>query len=182
MPLENSYLFHGHRYRDFSDSWFWKHYQPMFESVGLPLYQPVAGCSEIINMGIVREAGWEGWAQSCLRSAKVGRLRSVLEMFRKNSMLGLPFSMSNEIITFLGKEPIKQAASTLYSIQRGGVSSTEKTSAANFQIQSLLDMDFSFLDHHYAPALKLLPEKYQHFTTARLKGYVEKMTSPEVAQ
>ena len=42
-------------------------------------------------------------------------------------------------------------------------------------------MDFSFLDHHYAPALKLLPEKYQHFTTARLKGYVEKMTSPEVA-
>jgi len=97
-------------------------------------------------------------------------------------MLGLPFSMSNEIITFLGKEPIKQAASTLYSIQRGGVSSDGKDIRTEFPlIHSLLDMDFSFLDHHYAPALKLLPEKYRHFTTTRLKGYVEKMTSPEVA-
>jgi len=183
MPLENSYLFHGHRYRDFPGSWFWKHYQPMFESVGLPLYQPVAGCSEIINMGIVREAGWEGWAQSCLRSAKGGTVcGQCWKCFRKNSMLGLPFSMSNEIITFLGKEPIKQAVSTLYSIQRGCVSSEGKDIRAEFpQIQSLLEMDFSFLEHHYAAALKLLPEKYQHFTTTRLKGYVEKMTSAEVA-
>ena len=98
-------------------------------------------------------------------------------------MLGLPFSMSNEIITFLGKEPIKQAASTLYSIQRGGVSSDGRDIRTEFpQIHSLLDMDFSFLDHHYAPALNLMPKKYQHFTTTRLQGYVEKMTSQEVAK
>ena len=97
-------------------------------------------------------------------------------------MLGLPFSMSNEIITFLGKEPIKQTASTLYSIQRGGVSSEGKDIRAEFpQIHALLEMDFSFLDHHYAPALELLPEKYQHFTTTRLRRFVVKMTSQETA-
>ena len=183
MPLENSYLFHGHRYREFSESWFWKHYRPMFESVGLPLYQPVAGCSEIINMGIVRDTGWEGWAQSCLRSAKAGSVcGQCWKCFRKNSMLGLPFSMSNEIITFLGKEPIKQAASTLYSIQRGGISSVGKDIRAEFpQIQPLLEIDFTFLEHHYPPALQLVPDKYQDFTTTRLQGYVRKMTSLEVS-
>ena len=42
MPLENSYLFHGHQYRDFASSRFWNHYSKMFADVGLPLYQPVA--------------------------------------------------------------------------------------------------------------------------------------------
>ena len=94
-------------------------------------------------------------------------------------MLGLPFSMSNEIITFLGKEPIKQAASTLYSIQRGGVSSDGKDIRGEFpQIQSLLDMDFSFLDHHYAPA-KWSCLRNTSIYTPDSKGYVEKMTSPE---
>ena len=31
-------------------SWFWRHYSELFESIGLPIYQPVAGCSEIINI------------------------------------------------------------------------------------------------------------------------------------
>ena len=77
----------------------------------------------------------------------------------------------------------KAGRGTLYSIQRGGVSSDGRDIRTEFpQIHSLLDMDFSFLDHHYAPALNLMPEKYQHFTTTRLQGYVEKMTSQEVAK
>ena len=31
----------GHKFRDFSTSWFWKHYSPMFDQVGLSLYQPL---------------------------------------------------------------------------------------------------------------------------------------------
>ena len=46
----------------------------MFESIGLPLYQPVAGCSEVVNLDIVVAAGWDGWAQSCLRSTKGGQV------------------------------------------------------------------------------------------------------------
>ena len=95
--------------------------------------------------------------------------------FRKNSMLGLPFSMSNEIITFLGKEPIKQAASTLYSIQRGGVSSEGKDIRTEFpQIHSLLKMDFSFLDHHYAPALKLNPRDTKISTGLASRGMLRR--------
>ena len=35
MPLENSYLWHGYRYRNFHESWFWNHYAPLFASIGL---------------------------------------------------------------------------------------------------------------------------------------------------
>ena len=75
--------------------------------------------SEIINMRIVQSNNLEQHAQSCLRSNKPGVPCSACwKCFRKNSFLGHPFKISNEIITFLNKRPLKQAASTLYSIQR----------------------------------------------------------------
>ena len=84
MPLENTYLWHGFRFRDFSKSWFWKHYSKIFSEVGLDLYQPVAGCSEIINLRIVKKIGWEKFAQSCLRSDSPGEGCSVCwKCFRK---------------------------------------------------------------------------------------------------
>ena len=80
MPLENSYLFHGYKYRDFQQSWFWKHYAPMFDAIGLSLYQPVAGCSEVVNLNIVTASGWDGWAQSCLRSSRPGLVLSLIHI------------------------------------------------------------------------------------------------------
>ena len=86
MPLENTYLWHGYKYRDFSDTWFWKHHSKLFSDVGLPLYQPVAGCSEIVNMKISEQKGWLGWAQSCLRSNIPGEVcGKCWKCFRKNS-------------------------------------------------------------------------------------------------
>mgnify|MGYP006084512817 CR=1 FL=1 len=173
MPLENSYLFHGYRYRDFADSWFWKHYAPMFESVGLPLYQPVAGCSEVINLNIVIASGWDGWAQSCLRSTTGGKVcGGCWKCFRKNTLQGLPFRMSNEINTFLSKEPLKQAASTIYSIQKGGISKKGVDIRTKFtHLSPFFDMDLSFLERYLEDSLELLPPKYRKFTESKLKQY-----------
>lgn len=182
MPLENSYLFHGHQYRDFAESWFWKHYSPMFESVGLPLYQPVAGCSEIINMKIVKQCGWEGWAQSCLRSTHGGEVcGQCWKCFRKNSMLGLPFTLSNEITTFLNKVPIKQAASTLYSIQKSGISRKGEDIRKKFpSILPLLETDFSFLESFHPGATDIIPEKYRTYTKTRLNLFCSRMSRSEL--
>lgn len=184
MPLENSYLFHGYRYRDFASSWFWKHYAPMFASVGLPLYQPVVGCSEIINMNIVIASGWDGWAQSCLRSTRGGTVCGACwKCFRKNTLQGLPFTMSNEINTFLSKQPLKQAASTLYSIQRGGISKEGVNIVSQFpHIEPYVKMDFAFLEHHLDDALNLIPEKYRTFTETRLRRFSLPMDDNEKRQ
>ena len=184
MPLENSYLFHGYKYRDFATSWFWKHYAPMFESVGLPLYQPVVGCSEIINLNIVIASGWDGWAQSCLRSNRGGEVcGGCWKCFRKNTLQGQPFTMSNEITTFLSKKPLKQAASTLYSIQKGGHSKEGVDILSTFpQISTYLELDFSFLERYLPASLELMPEKYREFTEDRLNSFALPMNEAEKEQ
>ena len=119
MPLENTYLFHGHRYRNFGTSWFWRHHSEIFNNIGLSIYQPVAGCSEVINQHIVAQNGLLDYAQSCLRSDIPGvPCGACWKCFRKNTLAGHEFKFSKEIDTFLQKRPLKQAASTLYSIQK----------------------------------------------------------------
>ena len=184
MPLENSYLFHGHRYRDFATSWFWNHYAPMFEGAGLPLYQPVAGCSEVINLNIVIASGWDGWAQSCLRSMRGGEVcGECWKCFRKNTLQGSPFEISNEINTFLSKEPLKQAVSTLYSIQRGGVSKKGVNIRTQYpHLSQFIEMDFSFLERYIADALLLIPEKYRGFTETKLNMFALPMNTKQEDQ
>ena len=59
MPLENAYFFHGSQVRNFKETSFWQKYSPMFAYLGIPIYQPVAGCSEIANNTIVNENGYK---------------------------------------------------------------------------------------------------------------------------
>ena len=182
MPLENSYLWHGYRYRDFSTSWFWTHNSKLFSDVGLDLYQPVAGCSEIINMHIVEKMEWSSWAQSCLRSKKPGEVcGKCWKCFRKNSLLGIPFQYAGEIETFLSKRPLKQAASTLYSIQKGGISKEGINIKDKIpDLESLLLYDFDFLNRYYQPASDLFPQRYRSFTKKRLARFAKPMSSADM--
>jgi len=184
MPLENSYLFHGYRYRDFNKSRFWKTYSHIFESVGLALYQPVAGCSEVINMKIAVQQGWSGWAQSCLRSSKEGiGCGKCWKCFRKNTLIGLPFSMSNEIETFLSKTPLKQAASTLYSIQKNETSSEGIIITKKFShLKPFIALDLSFLQYYHKSAMELIPDKYRKFTEDKLAQFALPMTTSNTAK
>jgi hypothetical protein len=182
MPLENTYLWHGYKYRDFSETWFWNHYSKIFEEVGLPLYQPVAGCSEIVNMQIVEQMNWTGFAQSCLRSNTPGKVCGrCWKCFRKNSLLGIPFKLEGEIETFLAKRPLKQAASTLYSIQQGGVSEKGIKIKERFpDLKPLLALDFDFLNRYLPTASELLPARYRDYTVERLIQYSQSMKASDL--
>jgi len=183
MPLENSYLWHGYKFRDFSDTWFWKHYSKLFSDVGLDLYQPVAGCSEIINMEIVKQIQWDGWAQSCLRSKVEGDVcGKCWKCFRKNALLGVPFEYAGEIKNFLQKRPLKQAASTIYSIQKGGVSKEGVVIKDEIEdIKHLLNDNYQWMDNHYPPALNLLPPRYLNYTKSKLEKYARPMSAEDIS-
>lgn len=184
MPLENTFLWHGYKYRDFGGTWFWSHYSKLFEKVGLPLYQPVAGCSEIVNMKIVEKMGWTGFAQSCLRSSTAGEVCGrCWKCFRKNSLLEIPFQLAGEIETFLSKRPLKQAASTLYSIQHGGVSEKGIVISDKFpDLRPLLEQDFNFLNRYSELATELLPLRYQNYTKERLQQFAEPMSVEDLTR
>ena len=92
--------------------------------------------------------------------------------------MGLPFSMSNEINTFLSKKPLKQAASTLYSIQQNGKSSEGIIIAKEFpHLKPFLALDLEFLQFHHKSAMELIPEKYRKFTEKKLAQFASPMTA-----
>jgi len=174
MPLENSYLWHGQKFREFSDTWFWKKHAPLFESIGLPILQPVMGCSEIINQKIVEGAGFGDYAQSCLRSNAGNTCGQCWKCFRKNSLKGRKISISKEIDTFLKQDKLKMAASTIFSIQRMQTldNAFYRQLINNYpNLESLVTENVSFLEQYYAPALSLIPEKYREYVEARIKHY-----------
>ena len=180
MPLENSYLFHGQTYRNFEETHFWKKHSELFDSIGLPIYQPVMGCSELVNRNIVDAFGYGELAQSCLRAPVGTSCGSCWKCFRKNTLIGKPFTMSKEISTFLSKKPLKMAASTIYSIQKLQQKGIAEEILLEYEhIRELIDLDVSFLEGYYPPAIKLIPEKYRNITENLLSEFAEKMRKIE---
>ena len=101
---------------NFSETWFWKN-DSLFESIGLPILQPVMGCSEVVKKKIVDRQ--DTVIMPNLVLGQIPRyLWTVLKCFRKNSLKGRKISISKEIDTFLGQEKLKMAASTIFSIQK----------------------------------------------------------------
>lgn len=176
MPLENSFLFHGQKFRDFKETYFWKKHSELFESIGLPIYQPVMGCSELVNRQITDLFGYGELAQSCLRATAGKNCGQCWKCFRKNTLIGKPFTMSNEISTFLNKKPLKMAAATIYSIQKLDERGLAEDILIEYEhLQNLIDMDVSFLEGFYPPATELLPEKYKEITENLLAKCVKEM-------
>ena len=171
MPLENSYLWHGQKFREFSETWFWKKHAPLFQSVGLPILQPVMGCSEIINQKIVEDSGFSHFAQSCLRANAGKTCGQCWKCFRKNSLKGREISISKEIDTFLNQEKMKMAASTIYSIQKMRTQHErffQELMKAYPHLKTLIKEDVQFLETYYSPALELIPIKYRDYVKSRL--------------
>tara|TARA_A100000164_G_scaffold254849_1_gene227065 strand:+ start:713 stop:4327 length:3615 start_codon:yes stop_codon:yes gene_type:complete len=174
MPLENSYLWHGQNFREFSETWFWKKHAPLFESIGLPILQPVMGCSEIINQKIVNSAELGEFAQSCLRADAGKTCGQCWKCFRKNSLKGRRVSISKEIDTFLRQDKLKMAASTIYSIQKMEKMDVKLYSELmeNYQhLKKVINEDVTFLEKFYSPALSLIPVKYREYVKSRLLYY-----------
>ena len=181
MPLENSYLFHGYKYRDFSKTWFWRLYGSLFDSIGLPILQPVAGLSEVINQRIVEENGMIEFAQSCLRSTTPGQVcGKCWKCFRKNTLSGHPWEMSSEIKKFLKKTPMKQAASTIYAFQKmGGRKGSIPRKLRGFeQVTKFWNIELSWLECYLPESIDLIPTKYQKGVLEKLSLYAKPMNKP----
>ena len=94
--------------------------------------------------------------------------------------MGKNYSIRGEIKTFLGKKPLKQAVSTIYSIQESSSKQKKKIEKMFPSVKDLLSLDLDFLNFHYAPALEFLPLRYREFTKNRLKLFAEPMNEHHI--
>ncbi len=179
MPLENSYLFHGHSGRDFLKSQYWIHHKSIFEKAGLDLILPSAGLSEIINLKIVEDSELGHLAQSCLRAKNAGVVcGECWKCFRKNSLRGEPVVFSKEVDTFLQKQPLKQAASTIYALQKIGLKNPNLLEKYT-HLKSVLQIDVNWLLHYHPDSDEYIPTEMRTYYLNKLKTHATVMTSEE---
>ena len=180
MPLENAYLFHGHKGRDFNDSTYWKTHSTILQKAGLDLLFPTAGASEIINQAIVEQSPYDNYSESCLRSSEVGKVCGrCWKCFRKNSLKGKAVSIKGEIEVFLQKRPLKQAISTLYAIQRLPLQQQELIRQQFPDLTKLLKEDFSLIERYYPKSLEIIPERYRKRIQEKLDEVSKPMSENE---
>ena len=152
MPIDNTYLWHGHRWRDFSASGWWKLWAPLMSSVGLDIVLPIGGISQASTVRLVQEAGLGDVVSSCLRAPFPG-CGKCWKCFHKHTLLGREVDYeAQEIQTFLAKRPIKTATHVLWWINE------HDRWALIPDLMHLKEHDLSAWTTHYAPAFDLLPD------------------------
>lgn len=183
MPLENSYLFHGHKGRNFNESSYWKTYSSILQKAGLDLLFPTVGASEIINQKIVESSAYDDYAESCLRSKQEGRVcGKCWKCFRKNSLKGKEVVIQGEIEIFLQKRPLKQAISTLYAIQRLPKDQQDSIKKKYPDLSLLLDDDYSMIERYFPLFVEIIPAQYRSKILEKIRAFAESMTEEECSQ
>ena len=97
-------------------------------------------------------------------------------------MRGRDIRLEGETLSFLGKRPLKQAASTLYAIQRLPQEQRQQISMLHKDLENLLDADYSLLERFHPEALCLVPERYRSRTESKIRALIDQMTDVEQEQ
>lgn len=173
MVLESAYLYCGYKYREFADTLYWQKWNALFSTVGLPIYQPVAGCSEIITEKIIADCKLDAVACSCIRGAEGSTCGKCYKCYRKGAAGGDLTPKSEAVTDILNHTPLKMASSMIYTMQKAGESAIIPN-----PLRPYFGLDVSWLEGYYPPSLALIPEKYRALTKTNLEKHCAPMAEP----
>jgi len=87
-------------------------------------------------------------------------------------------SIINDILELKMKKPqTDEIKLAIQKLQQKGIA--EEILLEYEHIRELIDLDVSFLEGYYPPAIKLIPEKYRNITENLLSEFAEKMRKIE---
>lgn len=184
--LESTYRVGSLKFRDYAQSPWFVGVGPLFEAVGLPVYNPVAGVSEVGTAIITGMSPYGAFAQSCMRG-DVGRpCRRCWKCARKillDAALAGEWPSPAEIDAMVAgadtwkmflKEPLKHEVvvaffAARYPVDGGSV-------FMNLLKDRVSGYDTSWLERWYKPSLDLSPHDLQAWTSDELNRFLKPMT------
>ncbi len=188
--LESTYRIGSQIYQSYEDGPFIKQFGPLFDAVGLPIFNPVAGVSEVGTAMIVRSSPLGEIAQSCMRgtvgapcrrcwkctrkvlldAALDGHWPSVVEINRMLTRGNTPY--------YLRKEPLKHEGVVAY------LTAEYPRHGTNDLLRALADRiggyPVDWLTRWYEPSMRWVPAEYRDSTTERLDAHLERMSAADV--
>lgn len=173
MPIDNTYLWKGRKFRDFPSTHYYQYWTKRFAEAGLDLLFPIASISEAGALMIVKQISWIEHLNSCMRGDGVNGCGRCWKCFHKNGPLGRPYDItSSEIQTFLHRRPMPTATHALWALQ---TMNQEKQVA---DLSHLFTSDFSWWAQVYTPAYDLLPIRWRISIRESISGFLKEMESP----
>ena len=177
MPLDNTYLMKGRKFRNFEQTDYFQYWSKRFEDAGLELLLPIAGISEAGCLLICQRSGISEHMNSCLRGDGLNGCGKCWKCFHKNGPLGREFNIkAREIQTFLNRKPLPTATHALWAIKE------MKMESETPHLSDLLMNDFSWWTKVYPPSEKLHPIEWRDLLNEKLYTYLEQMEQPYVLE
>jgi hypothetical protein len=173
MPLDNTYLWKGRKFRQFREIEYFQYWSKRFELAGLDLVLPIAGVSEAGALKICANSEIIQFMNSCLRGDGKSGCGSCWKCFHKNGPLGRPFDIkSREIQTFLNRRPLPTATHVLWALKELNLGSEVP------DLTYLLEADYSWWTMIYPPSKDLLPLNWVEEIWDNLCSNLDLMTEP----
>jgi hypothetical protein len=173
MPLDNTYLWKGRKFRDFKEIKYFKYWSKRFQSAGLDLLLPIAGISEAGALKICANSEMIQYMNSCLRGDGKNGCGSCWKCFHKNGPIGRSFNIkAREIQTFLNRRPLPTATHVLWALKELNLESEVP------DLDYLLKRDYSWWTKIYPPSKELLPSFWAEEIWEKVGSYLDLMQEP----
>jgi hypothetical protein len=173
MPLDNTYLWKGRKYRDFPSTQYYQYWTKRFADAGLDLLFPIASISEAGALMIVKQTSWLEHLNSCMRGDGVNGCGRCWKCFHKNGPLGRHFDItSSEIQTFLNRRPMPTATHALWALQ------TMNQEKQVPDLSHVFISDLSWWAQVYPPGFDLLPDPWREGIESNINEGLENMQKP----
>ncbi len=173
MPLDNSYLWKGRKFRHFEQTDYFRYWSQRFADAGLDLLLPIVGVSEAGCLLICEKTGISEFMNSCLRGDGRTGCGKCWKCFHKNGPLGREIDINaREIQTFLDRSPMPTATHALWALKQMNLEHETP------HLAELLDNDFSWWTKFYPPSAVLHPMEWKQHINQKVLQYVEIMEEP----
>lgn len=172
-PIDNTWLAKGKKFRQFSESDYWKKWSARFSKAGLQLEFPINHISEAGALKICRQSPLLRHINSCLRGDGERWCGACWKCFHKNGPLGREFDFqSTEIQSFLSMKPLRTAQHALWAIQSMGLEDSVP------HLKEHLNKSLDWWESFYPPGLDLMNEPLRSYVEKRTRDYLNPMTRP----
>jgi len=173
MPIDNTYLWKGRKFRKFEETQYYTYWTKRFAQAGLDLLFPISSISEAGALMVVKASLWLEHLNSCMRGDGKQGCGRCWKCFHKNGPLGRPFDIkAHEIQTYLNKRPMPTATHALWALQTMGHQDEIPDMA------HLFEKDFSWWAKVYPPGFDLLPERWREPIETNVRNLLPVMPQP----
>lgn len=173
MPLDNTYLWKGRKYRQFEATKYYQYWTQRFHQAGLELLFPIAAISEAGALKIVEQSSWVEHLNSCMRGDGNFGCGRCWKCFHKNGSLGRSFDIdSTEIQTYLNRRPMPTTTHALWALK------TMNLEEQVPDLAHLFEQDFSWWTQVYPPAFNLLPAPLREQIQSSIMSILPSMQKP----